>query len=336
MASVGRVRAGSTVGTSERLARTVVGVLVPLGLVLAGTLPVLIGWDRLPDPLAGHWGTDGRPDGTMAPEVLLGVTLAGTAVPGVVALIVARRRPAYRLDVFPAIGVATFVAAVVAFVAIATVVANLDAPTWTDAGGVGLAQVGLVFGGALAVAGASAWIAATVEQPRPAAQTVGVRPEAGPGPGAHTHWVGTARAPWAWMLAGSLAVIGLVVAVLVQLLIGVGLLVISLAGLPFTSVRVSVDDRGLRIEYGVLGRPVTRIPLDMIVEARCVDLKPAQWGGWGYRGSRRLLRRAAVVIRAGDALVVELEGGVQLAVTVDGACAGAGVCNELLARTPGR
>jgi hypothetical protein len=60
-----------------------------------------------------------------------------------------------------------------------------------------------------------------------------------------------------------------------------------------------------------------------------------QWGGWGYRGSRRLFRKAAVVLRAGPALRLDLADDTQLVVTVDDAESGAGLLNDLLAREPG-
>jgi hypothetical protein len=42
-----------------------------------------------------------------------------------------------------------------------------------------------------------------------------------------------------------------------------------------------------------------------------------QMGGWGYRGSLKLLRQAAVVTRGGDALDVRLTGKRRFIVTVD-------------------
>ena len=42
-----------------------------------------------------------------------------------------------------------------------------------------------------------------------------------------------------------------------------------------------------------------------------------KWGGWGYRGSRVLFRRAAVVIRKGPGLRIVTRDGRSLAITVD-------------------
>jgi hypothetical protein len=40
-------------------------------------------------------------------------------------------------------------------------------------------------------------------------------------------------------------------------------------------------------------------------------------GGWGYRGSLKLFRRAAVVTRLGEALQVDLTGARRFCVSVD-------------------
>ncbi len=91
-----------------------------------------------------------------------------------------------------------------------------------------------------------------------------------------------------------------------------------------------MDRQGLRIEYGPLRWPVQRIPLDEIQQAAVVDIKPGEWGGWGYRGMLRVFGKAAVVLRGGPGIVLELTGKRRLAVTVDDAGEGAGLVNDLV------
>src|SRR5690606_19186660 len=98
----------------------------------------------------------------------------------------------------------------------------------------------------------------------------------------------------------------------------------------FVSVRVDVDGGGLRVTAGP-GWPRVVVPLERIASAEAIDLHPAAWGGWGYRGSRALFGRAAWVLRGGEALRVELVDGTVLAVTVDGADAAATLLERLLA-----
>ncbi len=84
-------------------------------------------------------------------------------------------------------------------------------------------------------------------------------------------------------------------------------------------VRVSENDSGRRLEirYGPGGRVVQTFKEDVIVRASAQRLTLMQMGGWGYRGSMRLMKRAALVTRAGDALQLQLVEGRQFTVTVD-------------------
>lgn len=115
---------------------------------------------------------------------------------------------------------------------------------------------------------------------------------------------------------------------------GLFLAVLGLAALPFTSIGVTIDERGLRVEYGMLRWPVSRVGLEEIEQVTAIDLRPAQWGGWGYRGSRAVLKRAAVVLRAGPAIEMELVGGRRFAVTVDDAEVGARALQQLVRLLP--
>ena len=56
---------------------------------------------------------------------------------------------------------------------------------------------------------------------------------------------------------------------------------------------------------------------DQIVSANARTLSAMQMGGWGYRGSLKILHRAAVVTRRGDALELQLTGERRFVVTVD-------------------
>jgi hypothetical protein len=72
-------------------------------------------------------------------------------------------------------------------------------------------------------------------------------------------------------------------------------------------------------------------PITTIASGRAIDLRPRDWGGWGYRGSLRLAGRAGWVLRAGEALELTLTDGRRFAVTVDGAAGAAEVLASLLA-----
>jgi hypothetical protein len=108
--------------------------------------------------------------------------------------------------------------------------------------------------------------------------------------------------------------LALAVVVLVFVLIAVFFL-ISLR----VDVRVVQGPRGrsLNILYGPGGLVRQRFSTDEILAATCELVSPIKSGGWGYRGSLRFSKRAALVTRSGEALALALKGGGTFQVTVD-------------------
>jgi hypothetical protein len=116
------------------------------------------------------------------------------------------------------------------------------------------------------------------------------------------------------------AVLGSVAAPQVWWVFVIGLVPLGLFVFAFWRIEVIVDDTALAVRYGLAGWPVQRITLDRVRRAQAIDLQPIDWGGWGYRGSLKLRKKAAVVVRKGPALRLELdEDLVELAITVDDA-----------------
>jgi hypothetical protein len=149
-------------------------------------------------------------------------------------------------------------------------------------------------------------------------------------PGERAAWTG--RAHLAWWLPLVLIAIGAVIVISARSAAGaLPSAVLLLVYLAFGWIKVNIDVRGLRIRYGLLPWPVTSVPLDHIRRAERIDLAPLQWGGWGYRGSRKAFGRAAVVLRGGDAIKLQLTDGSEFAVTVDNAATGAALLADLLA-----
>lgn len=77
----------------------------------------------------------------------------------------------------------------------------------------------------------------------------------------------------------------------------------------------------------------TTIELDEITSVEAIDVRPLSHGGWGYRGRLRLLGKAAVVLRSGDGIRLELSGGREIVLSIDDAVTGAGVLGDLLRGT---
>ena len=125
-------------------------------------------------------------------------------------------------------------------------------------------------------------------------------------------------------------VVGLVAGALTELMVGVVMVVSALAIMAFGSIRVATNQRGLTVFYTPLAWPRTQVPLERIVAAEAIDVSPMKHGGWGYRGSLKLFGMAAVVLRKGEGIRLELDNGKLFVVTVDDADTGAGVLNDLL------
>ena len=98
---------------------------------------------------------------------------------------------------------------------------------------------------------------------------------------------------------------------------------VLLVGVFLLSLRVVVrviespDGRSLVIVYGVGSLVRQSFTSDQIQSASAQNLSMLQMGGWGYRGSLKFFRRAALVTRRGDALELKLAGDRRFIVTVD-------------------
>ncbi|MDX2915844.1 DUF1648 domain-containing protein [Streptomyces griseiscabiei] len=95
------------------------------------------------------------------------------------------------------------------------------------------------------------------------------------------------------------------------------------------ALRVTVDHHGLTVASLLVPALRRRVPLERVESAVRRDIRPLEYGGWGYR-----VRPAAtaVVLRGGPALVLRLTGGREFAVTVDDADTAAALLNTLADR----
>ena len=95
------------------------------------------------------------------------------------------------------------------------------------------------------------------------------------------------------------------------------LLLTAVVVMPFRRIDVRVDRRELRVTYAGPIRLRHTFRRDEIESARVLDDVVAWKWGWGYRGSRRLMKKAALVIRRGPAVELDLADGTTFIVTVD-------------------
>ena len=118
--------------------------------------------------------------------------------------------------------------------------------------------------------------------------------------------------------------------------LGVGGWMALSAGLAFglvisvlsSRIAVEVDADEFRVRFG-WGWPVRRIPWAMVEKVEQIDIRPWQWGGWGYK-INPARRSSAVVLRAGEGFKVTMANGRILVVTVDGAKRGLDAIREIL------
>ncbi|MDI3389019.1 hypothetical protein QIS99_22890 [Streptomyces sp. B-S-A8] len=146
-------------------------------------------------------------------------------------------------------------------------------------------------------------------------------------------WIGHAsnRLQWVLALAGAACLaLGIQLAVGSSWTSGSGALVMAVVGcvaagllmlfgtLAFVHVAVRVDEESIEVRCGHIGLPRRRIPLSHIVDAEVApQVCPRQWGGWGYRW--RPEKGTAVIVRRGEAVVLNLGDGHKFTVTVDDA-----------------
>jgi len=295
-------------------------------------LVVGIGWvslsARLPTRMATHWTSLTHPDGfsdtTTFSATCLAITLAGLGVG--VALAIAPMNRRSRAGLLGLIGFATALFSSV-WLTCALIAAHADSPDRAALGG--WIAPAIAFG---ILGGAPALIAPhePAGPPHTTPEPLDLAPQA------NAAWrrrltsrtflvLGTAIAAVLLLVAGALALAGPGAAAVTMSIIAVTVLV-STATLA--SIEVTADARGLRVRSTALGLPLRRIPLSRIDEVYAERLRPLEWGGWGWRWKPG---RTAVVLRAGDGIVVRT-GQHAFAVTVDDAETGARVLETLRTR----
>lgn len=296
-------------------------LVVPALAVLVAALAPLAVIDRLPDPVAIHWGIDGRPDGS-GPLLLDAVLIVvATALVTLLPLWAAARADRRGARLMVAIGHA--MAGLFVLLRLRTLQLNLDAPSWQEAGPLTLGDLGLLVLVALSLGVLGWWLGGRHPEHVRVARPAAVPPLP---PDGRLVWVG--RQAW-----GVGRALGPVLVVAGGLLSGVRVLpdallvggVLGVSGLlvwAVTSITVAVGPPGLRVRFGPLGWPRIAVAVADVEHVEVEDVEPLAYGGWGYRA---LPGVRAVVIRWGPGLRVTRRGRPDLIVTVDDAATAAGV-----------
>ncbi|KQO61225.1 DUF1648 domain-containing protein [Curtobacterium sp. Leaf261] len=320
-------RASTTIGPVA-LRRTAAGVSL-WGPVVALLVAATSLRASLPDRIASHWPATGRPDGFSGTWSFFAVTMAITAALAVIGTIVLVRSR----DGRQARALATVIASTAAVIGAAWIVSasvTVQAGSAEDAVlGWGLAVViaSLLWGGV-------PWLLLPFElAPVPDAdRVVPVQTR----PGERLAWTGrTGSLLFEWV--GALLFLAGVVMLLttvfgsagIPVVAMVAMLVSAVAVIVIGRVRLTVDQRGVRLVTAMFGIPLMRIPLDAMESVDVDVIEPMAWGGWGWRTSPG---RRAYVSRRGPGIVVTNVSGGLSAITTRDADEAAAVAAALLVR----
>lgn len=320
--------------TPHRLLRIAV-VHIPALVLAALVLPYLALWSRLPDPVATHWS--GAPNGYMPRVLELVLTvapwllLAGRAAWPTLKHTVWDQPPGKEPSLLvPPLTTLYFIAGVVLVAHTLIIWANLDVKQWTSARH--LETIPTV-ASVLAVAGLLAWAGRLVENRLAAVE----RNEPIPPPALELDL--DERVMW-WGHATNHGLLLFSAGTSVFLLLGnpstsqgplryaIPLLVL-VVGLLFATVHVTANRSTVLIELGPWRWPRKTIRVGDLRDVSVRELQPLRYGGWGYRSCGSRCR--AFIIRRGNALVMSLDDGRTVMVTVNDAANAASLLRALLA-----
>lgn len=305
-------------------------VLGAAGILIVVGVPVLC-WAHLPAQVATHWSFGGAPNGSMPRAVALLLLGAVTALP--IALSWPRSgRPTTRPAAL--LGCIGFVSAMLSAVAVTIVVANWDRADWTQAAHIPV-QGDLAILLVPSLFGLLAFKLAQRAFPEPRSSHEGTSPLE-LAEGERVFWAGGASNGWLLLVTLGAAALGCVLLATGSLGAGAGALLTAGVLELFSRIRVTVNERFVTIHYGHLGWVRQRIRVSRIGRANSLEVVPMAHGGWGYRGSLTLFRRAAVVVRRGPGLSLIFDETRQLTITVDDASTAAKLLSGLVQRAEAR
>lgn len=317
---------------NTRLARAALALILPVSLAGLGVVPYLQARDSLPDRVATHFDGNLMADDSMSAGMSFAIDFAMIAI-GIALMIGAALAPARLGQGTPIVaGVGGLLAGLGASIASSAAWTQDGLARWQDAtlhwGWVGW-LAGLGIGAALVAARAGA---ALMPEPDTDRDLPDPEPALSLLPNQRSVWAGSASAQGLLVLGVVFVGMAVVLALLLPWPIGLILVLTALPVLALSRVVVRVDEEGLSVRYGFLGWPSTQIPIADITQASVITVRPTEWGGWGYRGSLKLMNQAAVVVRAGPGIRLDLHDGKVFVVTVNRPENGAALLNGLVQR----
>lgn len=302
---------------NDTLTRSLLGVVLPAASVAAIVLPYLAVRGDLPDRIATNFDASGTPNRSMTPGMLI-VTSLILAGAGIIACIWTawprRRHPAQVAATVAFVG--GILAGMAAGVSLALVIGQRNVDDWREASNTwSTITVVLVLG--LGAGAAAAALAAQLPHAEASGRNKLAHPVMDLDAGQHAVWTETLHSRSLQLMGLFVVAGGAVLASLTTWWAFVAAAAAGFAILSLATVQVRADRAGLHLRYGVLPWPRMSIDVADIEQASVIDVRPMEWGGWGYRGSLKLMKQAAVVHRAGPGIRLDLHGDKRFVVTVD-------------------
>ncbi len=315
----------------NQTAKFLLGIAMPAALATLAFLPWALWASELPDPLASHYsGLSGPPDGSMS-VVGFGLIFGLILVAFLTAMASLARGHLSPQGALVTGAVVGLMAGLAAAVLAETAWTQRGLDSWEQATTSGW-HVAWVLGVALAAAAIGAWCAGALSTREKAIIGDAEAPVLNLSKNEVAAWSGGMSNGLLLALAAALIVIGGIVAVATNPVSGLVMAAAGLIAVSLSSIRVHAGPAGLTVNYGLLPWPRTQITIDRIETASAIDVRPMEWGGWGYRGSVKLMKQAAVVVRGGPGVRLDLNGNKTFVVTVPEAELPASVINGYLLR----
>lgn len=336
---------------------------IPPCLFLIYLIPAVILYSKTPEPMAIHWGLTGTPNGTadklvFAITTLLVILIFGVAAVTTTTIAVKRNRQisssANSSDttsfyLIPFHWIMTFLTATVSLSALSTVIVNYNQPNWHLVKFPFLALLAMLMVPVITASTSTYGItkllptstAVSVDNVTDNQQPSSTALDINLASGKKAVWYGSAVnsvmrivTVLFLILFGMAVTVGQLSAIPLSLIIPLTLssALLAVAFSFFTSIQVSITQREVTVAYGVWRYPKTHIPIERINHAESIFVNPLQWGGWGYRGSLKLMKRAAIVLRKGEGIKLYLKNNSVIVITVDGSVQAAQVVNSIVGR----
>ncbi len=263
--------------------------------------------------LATHWNSRGDADGFSTVERIVRYTWITAVIVALLLLVLSALPKRFRASAVPAgIGI-------IAFMGFIFNMAFLDSIRFTDLAnpegtpGPGVARLAIVILPPLAASAIALWASAETQPPL----ANGPHPTIDLAADEHAVWFATQTSRLMTVPAIALTLATCATALVLRNLWILALIPVCATLAVLGRITVRVDRRGLTVSFGWSSLIRVHIDSAKIASAETIQVNPMTWGGWGYRGSIRLMRRAAVVLRKGPGIKVSLVNGAVFAVTVD-------------------